>query len=211
MDRIKYPRTKHCCWSRSVGDDDKVHSDMTQFYGREVVVTEKMDGESFTGYSDGYCHARSLDSRNHSSRDAVKALWGSMYYKIPIGFRVCGENLYAVHSISYDNLEGYLYGFSIWDDRNIALDWDTTIEMFKELGLTPVKVLYRGPYDEALIKALWDDSARERTEGYVIRVVDEIPYKDFGKYVAKFVRGGHVQTDSHWMSSAIVPNKIKAP
>lgn len=210
MNRYKYPRTRHAIWSRTVGDDDKVHSTMEQFIGREVVVTEKMDGENTSMYSDHY-HARSLDSRHHASRDAVKAIWGSIRHLIPEGWRICGENVYATHSIAYDDLESYFYGFSVWDHHNIALEWDGVIGFFADVGITPVKVLYRGLYDEALIKALWDEKARERTEGYVIRVVDEIPYKDFGKFVAKFVRNGHVQTDSHWMSSAIVPNKIKAP
>lgn len=208
MKLYKYPRTKHAVWSKGVGDDDKVHQTMEHFVGREVIVTEKMDGESFTGYSDGYAHARSLDSRHHSSRDAVKALWGKIYYKLPSGFRVCGENLYAQHSIVYDDLESYFYGFSVWDNNNVALDWDSTLEMFSELGITPVRELYRGIYNEAHIKSLWDESMRDRTEGYVIRLTDAIPYEKFGESVAKFVRSGHVQSDKHWMSQAIVPNKL---
>jgi len=42
----KYPRTRHAPWSRTIGDDDKVHTSMEQFHGKEVVVTEKMDGEN---------------------------------------------------------------------------------------------------------------------------------------------------------------------
>jgi hypothetical protein len=128
---------------------------------------------------------------------------------IPSSWRVCGENLYAEHSIHYNDLESYFYGFSVWDDRNVALDWDTTIEFFKELGITPVRVLYRGIYDEAFIKGLWDDSKRSKMEGYVIRVTNEITYEDFNTYVAKFVRKGHVQTDQHWMTKAVVPNLLK--
>lgn len=209
MDRIKYPRTRHAVWSRGIGDDDKVHTSMENFHGRDVVVTEKMDGESFTGYSDGYSHARSLDSRHHSSRDAVKSLWGRIYYTIPHGFRVCGENLYAKHSIAYDDLDSFFYGFSVWDERNVALDWDATLAFFSERGITPVRELYRGVYDESVIKALWDESKRSRMEGYVIRVVDEIPYDEFGNKVAKFVRKGHVQTDTHWMTQAVVPNILR--
>lgn len=209
MDRYKYPRTRHAPWSRSVGEDDKVHRTMEQFHGREVVVTEKRDGENTSMYPDHY-HARSLDSRHHPSRDAVKAIWGNVRHLIPTGWRVCGENLYAEHSIAYTDLDSYFEAFSIWDDRNVALDWDSTVEFLTEWGIKPVPVLYRGIYDEAAIKALWSDSQRSTMEGYVIRVVEEIPYADFGKHVAKFVRKGHVQTDQHWMSKAVVPNKIKA-
>lgn len=206
--RFKYPRTRHAIWSRTVGEDDKVHTTMDQFIGREVVVTEKMDGENTSMYSDHY-HARSLDSRHHPSRDAVKAIWGSIRYMIPENWRLCGENVYAEHSIAYTDLDSYFYGFSIWDDRNVALDWDTTLEIFQEWGVTPVRELYRGVYDEARIRALWDPSKGSKMEGYVIRVVDEIPYAEFGNLVAKFVRKNHVQTDQHWMSKAVVPNRLK--
>jgi hypothetical protein len=181
---------------------------MEQFIGREVVVSEKMDGENTSMYREHY-HARSLDSRHHPSRDAVKAIWGSIRYMIPEGWRIAGENMYAEHSIRYDDLDSYFLGFSVWDDRNVCLDWSATKAYLKDWGITPVRELYRGVYDETLIKGLWTEDMRSGMEGYVIRVVDEIPYEDFGKYVAKFVRKGHVQTDEHWMSQAVKPNKLK--
>lgn len=181
---------------------------MEQFIGREVVVTEKMDGENTTMYRDHY-HARSLDSRHHPSRDAVKAIWGNVRYMIPDGYRLCGENVYAEHSIAYSDLESYFLGFSVWDDRNVKLSYDTSLEFMREWGVTPVRELYRGTYDETVIKGLWTPSERDRMEGYVIQVVEEIPYEDFGTYVAKYVRPKHVQTNEHWMAKAVVPNKLK--
>jgi hypothetical protein len=191
-----------------VGEDDKVHSTMEQFIGREVVVTEKMDGENTTMYYDHY-HARSLDSRHHPSRDAVKAIWGGICYMIPENFRLCGENLYAEHSIAYDDLESYFLGFSVWDDRNVKLSYDAGLELMRQWGVKPVRELYRGVYDEKVIRGLWTPAQADRVEGYVIQVVDEIPYDDFSRYVAKFVRASHVQTDEHWMSKAVKPNKLK--
>jgi len=32
---------------------------------------------------------------------------------------------------------------------------------------------------------------------------------EFKKSVVKWVRKGHVQTDEHWMNSAIIPNGLK--
>jgi hypothetical protein len=208
MNRYKYPRTRHAPWSRSKGEDDKEHSTMEQFIGREVVVTEKMDGENTTMYTDHY-HARSLDSRHHPSRDAVKAIWGGIRYMIPEGFRLCGENVYAEHSIAYDDLESFFLGFSVWDDRNVKLAYDDGLKLMREWGVTPVRELYRGTYDEKVIKALWTPAHAAKVEGYVIQVVEEIPYEDFGTYVAKFVRPKHVQTDEHWMTKAVVANKLK--
>lgn len=181
---------------------------MNQFIGRRVVVTEKMDGENTSMYSNHY-HARSLDSKNHPSRNAVKQIWGNIRHNIPENWRICGENLYARHSIAYSELESFFYGFSVWNENNVALDWDSTEAFLQFCGISIVPVLYTGTYDEAKIKSLWDESKRDSMEGYVIRVVDEIPYDDFGKFVAKFVRDKHVQTDEHWMHGMLTPNTIK--
>lgn len=204
----KYPRTFHAPWSRP-HKDDKKHFSMDNFHGREVVVTEKMDGENTTMYNDHY-HARSLDSANHPSRNAVKAIWGQIRYMIPENLRLCGENVYAEHSIFYEDLESFFLGFSVWNnDTNVKLSYDDGLAKMREWGVTPVRELWRGVYDEAVIKALWDETARSRTEGYVIQVVDEIPFEDFTKLVAKYVRKGHVQTDEHWRNKPIAANRLK--
>lgn len=114
---VKYPRTNHVPWSPGMNDDDRMHENMNHFSGKVVVVTEKMDGENTTMYSD-YIHARSIDGRNHPSRNWVKNYWSTISQDIPEHWRICGENLYAEHSISYDNLETYFYGFSIWNEKN---------------------------------------------------------------------------------------------
>lgn len=207
MKLVKFPRTRHTPWSRSVGEDDKVHRTMKHFHGMQVVVTEKMDGENTTMYSDHF-HARSVDSRNHPSRNIAKGIWGNVRHMIPEGYRLCGENLYAKHSIFYDDLESYFYGFSVWDDRNVAFNWDETLLKFFAMGITPVRELYRGVYDENIIKSLWDEPKRDVMEGYVIRTTDEIPFSQYDKLVAKFVRASHVDTDEHWMTKPIVPNKL---
>ena len=205
---IKYPRTRHAVWSRTVGEDDKVHSSMDQFHGREVVATEKMDGESTTMYRHHY-HARSIDSRHHPSRDAVKQIWGNIRHMIPEGWRICGENMYAKHSVGYTDLPSYFLGFSVWDETNTKLSYDDGVAFMQQLGITPVRELWRGIYDEDKIKSLWTQDDYDTMEGYVIQVVDPIAYDDFGKYVAKYVRPKHVQTSEHWMTQAVVPNKLK--
>lgn len=205
---VKYPRTLHLPFSESVNSDDKTHSSTDQFVGRRVIVTEKMDGENTTMYND-YIHARSLDSKHHYTRDWVKSFWSSIRNEIPDGWRVCGENLYAKHSIHYTNLPTYFMGFSIWDDNNEALSWDETLEYFSLIGITPVPVIYDGGYNEELIKSLWKGD-RDNVEGYVVRVADRISYKDFSKYVGKFVRKNHVQSSKHWMHvDNIENNKLK--
>lgn len=205
----KYPRTPHLPWSRAVTEDDKVLKDTSHFDGKRVIVSIKYDGENTTLYNDHF-HARSLDSRDHPSRAWVKAFWGSIRHDIPSGWRICGENLYAKHSIEYTDLESYFYGFSIWDHpENTCLSWADTLVWFEGLGITPVEVLYDGVYDEEVIKTIWETKDPERCEGYVIRLYDSFRYEDFRKSVAKFVRKNHVQTDEHWMFKAVEKNLLK--
>ncbi len=195
---VKYPRTHHVPWSENVHFDDRIIPNMHGFYGKRVIVTEKMDGENTSMYSD-YFHARSVDGRTHPSRSWAKALWGQIQGDIPWGWRVCGENLYAEHSIAYDSLPTYFMGFSIWNEKNICLSWDDTLEWFELLGVTPVPILYDGLYDEKVIKGLWNAAKREKSEGYVIRVADALHYRNFKDDFAKFVRKNHVQNQKHWM------------
>lgn len=205
---VKYPRTYHLPWSESVNSDDRIIQSLDGFFGKRVVVTEKMDGENTSMYTD-YIHARSVDGRNHPSRNWVKQFWSKISGDIPSGWRVCGENLYAEHSIKYDDLQSYFMGFSIWNEKNNCLPWDETQEWFNLLGVCSVPVLYDGIFDETMIKKLWDSKNSERSEGYVVRIADEIPYSSFNKFVAKFVRKNHVQTVKHWMyGQPVKPNGI---
>ena len=211
--RIKYPRTFHCPWSLSATADDKTWDEVdfrVAFSDLEVVVTEKLDGENTTIYPDGYTHARSLSSVNHPSRSWVKKLASRVGIDIPKGWRVCGENVYARHSISYNRLGSYFYVFAIFDEHNTMLSWDDMVEWADLLDLDVVPLLYRGPFHEEAIKAAWDGRSAfgDTSEGYVIRDANAIPYEDFNRKVAKFVRANHVQTDTHWMFSNITPNRM---
>src|SRR3990172_2533239 len=148
--RIKYPKTYHLEWSEGKGSDDKTQFDLSGFKGKEIVLTEKMDGENTTMMNE-YYYARSLDGNNHPSRNFVKGIWGNIKHNIPADFRICGENLFARHSLSYRDLPSYFMVFSIWEKEN-CLSWDETVEYCDLLGLTPVKVLYRGEFNLETIK-----------------------------------------------------------
>lgn len=198
VEYTKYPRTYHLPWSAGKTEDDRTMQDLSVFEGKRVIVTRKMDGENFSGYRD-YCHARSIDGRSHCTRDWAKNFWMQRSYELPQGWRVCAENLYAVHSIKYQNLSGYLLGFSIWNEFNQCLSWDDTVVWFGLLDIPMVPVLYDGIWDEAKIKALYNEKTdRDIHEGYVVRLADSFEYKDFKTSVAKFVRANHVGTQKHW-------------
>lgn len=209
MELFKYPSTPYHHLTPGRDPNDKVVRADLIFRGCEVVISEKMDGESFTGYSNGTTHARSLDSQHHWTRDWIKSFWASRFYNVPAGWRVCGENVWAQHSIEYDNLESFFYGYSVWDHYNNCLGWDETLALFDDLDITPVPELYRGPYSDDVVQEVWKKLDTTKQEGIVIRQVQGYNYKDFGQSICKLVRPNHVQTDEHWKHGAILPNKLK--
>lgn len=211
--RVKYPRTLHLPWSPGRTKDDRVHSSVDHLLGRELVVTEKMDGENTTVYSDGYIHARSVDSSNHQSRNRLKADIQHWAHDLPRGWRVCGENLTATHSIKYSHLPDRFLLFSIWDG-NRCLGWDETEEWAELLGLSTPKVLWRGSpetakgLESALTRSWALLGGSEVSEGYVLRPVDEFELREFHRSVGKYVREDHVSSAQHWMHRPYEENGV---
>lgn len=201
----KYPKTMHLPWSLALQNDDKMIESLSHLEScTDVVVTMKMDGEN-TAMTKNKIHARSLDSRHHPSRNWVKALHGTISRDIPEGYKFFGENLYAVHSIKYDNLKSYFYLFHVLkDDKFLA--WDEVKDWASLLGLETVPEIYRGKWDDAFLKNMPLNT--EKDEGFVVRDAGVIPFEKFDEYTAKWVRSGHVQTDEHWMNKPIVSNNL---
>ncbi|GGO31564.1 RNA ligase family protein [Deinococcus humi] len=204
--RIKYPSTPHLPWSPGLQNGDRRIGDLGGLIGQDVVVTEKLDGENTSLYRTDL-HARSLDTRPHPSRSWVKAERGRFGHQIPGGWRLCGENVYAVHSLRYEALDGYFYLFSVWDDQNVSRPWDEVLDWAARLGVPTPRELYRGMWSEAALRALPVDP--ERMEGYVVRVTGAIPYVEFPRLMAKYVRAGHVQTDGHWLTKPVEANGLR--
>jgi len=215
---LKYPRTMHLPWSPGLRSDDRVIKSLAAFDGQEVVVTEKRDGENTTLYSD-YLHARSIDSKDHPARSVIRQLHGAFKHEIPEGWRICAENLYAQHSIAYDDLSAYFEVLNVWDENNVCISWDDTLACCAMIGvgigqgfhrgLPLVPVLYRGPWNEAKIREISQSLDQDQVEGYVVRVAGRIHYSEWRNKAAKFVRAEHVQTDEHWLRNWR-PNSLRA-
>lgn len=211
MQRYKYPRTLHLPWSLGKSQDDRVLRSVDHFNGKEIVVTEKLDGENTTLYRD-YIHARSIDGQSHPSRNLVKALQAQIGYQIPSGWRMCGENLYAKHSIYYRNLPSYFLVFAVYDESNICLSWDDTVHFSASLGLSTVPVLYRGLWDRKAVERCFSGESvfsGSQQEGYVVRMAAQFAFEDHTANTGKFVRANHVQTDEHWQSQPVQPNSLE--
>ncbi len=194
---VKYPRSYHVPWSENMNEDDRMMGDLKAFAGKEIVVTMKLDGENTSLYRD-YFHTRSLDGRSHESQNWVKQFHSTIAHDIPEGWRVCGENLYAKHSIHYNDLPTYFMGFSIWNDQNECLSWKETLEWFSLLGIVPVPVLFRGLFENFSHKDIWSPDMSKEHEGYVLRLAGGFHYREFRNSLGKYVRKNHVQTIQHW-------------
>jgi len=208
---IKYPRTYHLPHSHASSDDKRL-LDYSIFENQHVVVTVKMDGENTTMYND-YIHARSINSGDHASRDWIKGLWGNISYELTDDQRLCGENMYAKHTVEYNDLESFFLLFSVWD-RDTCLSWEETEEYAFLLNLKTVPVIYKGLYDlEKIEQAFYKYSEDHKTEGYVIRHVGEFKYLNFKNCVAKYVKPEFLkklkEQTGHWQTKAVIPNILK--
>lgn len=212
----KFPKTMHLPWSPNLQNDDRLIENTLDLFNGPIIITEKMDGENTTMYRD-HIHARSIDSKDHASRAWVKAKWGQIKNDIPDGYRICGENMFAQHSIFYQNLPSYFLGFAIFDETNMCLSWEESRTWFSLLGIATVPEIVEidaGYYDpegiERTIRYIGDRYIiRPGVEGYVVRRTCAFPYSDWSTKVAKYVRKGHVQTDQHWMEKPVEKNELR--
>jgi len=208
-DFVKYPKTMHLHFSPGLQNDDRVMPLNLLDREEEVVVTEKMDGENTTMYRNNI-HARSIDSRYHPSRDWVKGFWASnVCFQIPLEHRICGENMYAQHSIAYTELASYFYGFSYWNG-DTCYSWDDTVYRLEFHGITPVPVLGRGKYSQEAIHQIVRDLDLERQEGVVVRPARAFDISEFPCVVGKWVRPDHVKTNDHWMHQEMKVNGLSS-
>ena len=205
--KYKYPRTYHLPFSEGLQNDDRMIETLDYFQGEEVVITEKMDGECASIYPH-HTHARSMDSLNHESRTWLKQHAATFQYMLPNDHRICGENLYAKHSIHYNNLLSYFYGFSLWD-KTVCLNWDDTVEFFKTSLIVTVPVIYRGIFNEDILHDIANEIKKDRQkEGFVVRITDSFDVEHFDTYICKWVRKNHVQTSKFWLNEPIIKNKL---
>jgi len=204
----KHPRTLHLPWSPGRGRDDLILRDTRAFVGEEVVITEKMDGEGTTIHRNG-SHARSTTHTPHPARHWVCGLQGRIAHRIPPDRRLVGENVFAEHSIHYRDLPSYYLLFMAVDGEQYR-SWDDTVAIAQELDLTTVPVLWRGVWDEAVVRdaAWWHPTYATKSEGYVVRWARGFHASEFPRAVAKYVRAGHVQTDDHWLHRKVVRNEL---
>jgi hypothetical protein len=226
----KYHRTLHVPWSPGATSDDKMLWSVDHLIGRELIISEKLDGENncMTNEEGGY-YARSHSGMpTHKSNNEGKVIHATRRHLIDPDISVFEEYCCAVHSIRYNlGLPAYAFVFGVRDDKTgWWWAWDDVVLMAAHLDLPTVPVLWRGTVRssgelEVLTQRLCINqpsvygSARPdgtfevrpdkvtigAREGVVIRLASE--YKDPAVSIAKWVRAGHVATDEHWKSKPV--------
>ena len=121
-----------------------------------------------------------------------------------------GEDIYGVHSIEYEPVpeDRTFYAFALRDDRDRFASFGALADYARQHEIPVVPVLFDGTFGTAddlcsfVEEAHGEPSALggER-EGVVIRLARSFPASGFSRFVCKSVRGGHVQTDTHWTRS----------
>lgn len=201
----KYNKTYHLPWSNP-SSDDKIADDITCLIGREIVITEKLDGEN-TGMKNEGVYARSHGTFTTSawSREVRQLHLMKVKDNLDENTFIFGENMEGIHSIEYTNLDSYFYMFGIRDNL-VWLSWDEIEEYSYLLGIPTVPVLFRGIVNsEKELRDLVEGLVKNQSklggdiEGVVVRVSDRFDDDDFKKSLQKWVRKNHVKTiDKHW-------------
>ena len=204
----KYPRTPHWYKSETVNPDDRIHQDPEFFLNKEVVITEKIDGQLTCLYN-GKAYARSMDSENTTPWLAMARKNHAWKFNDK-DLAFYGEDIYGIHSIKYNPVretETLRIFFTRSNyDRDLWESWEYTEGRARNLKMLTVPVLYRGEFKR--VEDITDFFKNELSnnssiggddrEGFVIRLSRGFLFEDFGKCVAKYVRPNHVQTDRHW-------------
>lgn len=211
----KYGRTFHYPFSPGTTSDDRINAD----YWSQVQAlpgllhTEKLDGENTCLNQYGVFARSHAAPTRHPWAGYLHRFWESI--KNDLGdLEIFGENLYAIHSIQYPQLEQHFFVFAI---RYLEqwLSWEEVVFYAGLLDLPTVPVL-------ATIDAFNDQATFETTvqtiaqqestfqsveaatqqtcsmEGIVSRNPEAFAVADFKQNVFKYVRKDHVQTDEHW-------------
>lgn len=211
----KYGRTYHYPFSPGTTSDDRISfnywNDFQQI--QHIVHTEKLDGEN-------NCLSRyGVFARSHATpttspwTNQIRQQWNLL--KNDLGdYEIFGENLYAIHSIEYQQLPAHFFVFGV-RQLDYWLSWDETkfiaalfdlpvVNVLGEMTMPMAQKEFEADILAHVTKPSVFDSVDVSTqkpctvEGIVSRNIAEYPVDSFALNVLKYVRKGHVKTDEHW-------------
>lgn len=210
----KYGRTYHFPFSPGTTSDDRINFDWWEDVSQieTVIHTEKLDGENTCLNQYGVFARSHAAVTMHPWANYLKERWAWMQHDLG-DLEIFGENLYAIHSIEYTDLNAHFFIFGI-RYLDVWLSWEEVqfYADFFELPTVPV-IQEANPLDEKSFKAdileiVKETSAFESVdtftkkscsmEGIVTKNIHEFPVEQMRQNVFKYVRKDHVKTDEHW-------------
>lgn len=202
---MKYRHTPYLSISPSKSIDSYNTIPFQYFLGKNVVITEKMDGENTT-ITKNKIHARSPDGTSKEWQSYVRQKASLFQYYLEDEESIIGENMFAVHSLEYSNLEDYFLAFA-YKKNGVFKSFDALEIICKKYDIKTVPVLYKGVFTLSVLEWIRHKKIdTTKQEGFVIRVNQDFNEETYYKNIAKWVRPNHVQTDEHW-SKLWVKNK----
>jgi hypothetical protein len=215
MQSVKYPRTCHYPFSPGATSDDRINndywSDLQQI--QTLVHTEKLDGENNCLSKYGVFARSHAVPATSPWTATLREFWRRIKHELA-DLEVFLENLYAVHSIGYQNLSHHFYVFAIregerwlsWEEVKFyaaLLDLPTVPEI--EVESTPAG---RAAFEQKILNIVSTAGAFDPVdtvtrkpgsmEGIVSRNAGAFSTDAFAHNVLKWVRKGHVKTGEHW-------------
>lgn len=218
----KYGRTYHYPFSKGTTSDDRINDDWYNNIQKIDMVGhfEKMDGENTCIKDIGvFSRSHAAPTRNPWAqylKPLQEKLKGDLEKE---GLEIFGENIYAIHSIEYLNVENHFFVFGMrkmdmwlsWEEVKYYTDF-FELQTVPLLGMWKPKFYTEKQYQKGIENIISNPSelgsidAKTKEvcnmEGLVTRNIDEFPVGDNGsinsEHVFKWVREGHVKTDEHW-------------
>jgi len=215
MESRKYGRTYHFPFSPGTTSDDRIQHDYWHYLSQmqDVVHTEKLDGEN------NCLNKYGVFARSHAAPTTspwtshLRQRWEAIKHDLG-DLELFGENIYAIHSIEYQQIAHHFYVFAV-RHHDQWLSWDEVCFYAAAFDFPVVPILWRGNpiKDELLFKqsvlALTQQQSAFASidvqtknvctiEGVVSRDANGFGLQELGQHVFKYVRKCHVKTDEHW-------------
>lgn len=215
MHTAKYGRTYHYPFSPGTTSDDRIQYDYWQHLQEmsSLLHTEKLDGEN------NCLNRYGVFARSHAAPTTspwttqLRQRWEVLKHDLG-DLEFFGENLFAIHSIRYPELEQHYFVFGIrcldkwlsWEEVSFyASAFDLpTVPLLEEVKDFSNEKNFRSDILKLCAQPGIFGSIDVQTElpcsreGIVSRNSAEYPVDALRTNVFKYVRQGHVKTDAHW-------------
>ena len=193
-----YPKTPYFSFSSNFDNDDIVSKNLENFLGKQLVITEKIDGSNIKLEWNGRCYETFTRGGNPTKGHFFSYLKRLIYTLPPIekNYSIFCEYVAFAHNIDYKEIPNILYIISVFDKSTQQfLSWDDTRNISNYLGLPTVPELFIGIINSTdelkgiclSFQGKSEISPSASKEGVVVRLYNSFHIKDFPISVAKCV------------------------